>query len=218
MTAISVLLVDDHALFAEALQFQLSKQPDLGPVRAVTSAKEAVAVTLAMAPDVAVLDVNLDGSSGIDLINELLKVAPGCRILMLSESRSPHMVAEALRRGARGWLSKTVDVSEVVASIRGLARGEARLDPMLLDAVLPELISGADAGERGELASLTLRERAVLQLLVSGLSRQEIATELGLSANTIRTHTQNVLGKLGAHSTLEAVATALRLGLRASDT
>lgn len=218
MTAISVLLVDDHALFAEALQFHLSRQPSLGPVRAVTVASEALVAAMVYPPDVAVLDVHLDGASGVDLISKLLDVAPGCRILMLSESRTLDVVAEALRRGACGWLSKTTDVGDVVAAILGVAAGEARIEPALLGAVLPELIKGPDSGERGALASLTARERAVLQLLVSGLTRQEIATRLGLSANTIRTHTQNVLGKLGAHSTLEAVATALRLGLRASET
>lgn len=218
MTGISVLLVDDHALFAEALQLQLSKHPNLGPVRAVTRAGEALVVATASAPDVAVLDVHLDGASGIDLISKLREAAPNCRILMLSESRSVDMVIEALRRGARGWLSKTTDVSEVVASIRGVAAGEARIEPALLGAVLPELVNSNDAGDRGALGSLTARERDVLRLLVSGLTRQEIATKLGLSANTIRTHTQNVLAKLGAHSTLEAVAIALRLGLRASET
>ncbi len=218
MVGISVLVVDDHQIFLEALQFQLSKHGDLHPVRTAATPAAAITAATTSPPDVAILDVSLDGASGIDLIGPLLEVAPGCLVLMLSEVRQPRLVATALRSGARGWLPKTTDVNDVIASVHGLMRGEARLDPLLLGAVLSELIERPDHPANDILSSLTSRERTVLRLLVSGWTRAEIATELDLSANTIRTHTQNVLRKLGVHSTLEAVATALRLGLQTFET
>jgi DNA-binding NarL/FixJ family response regulator len=212
---ISVLIVDDHRLFAEALQARLLCEPDLRPVWVARTATEA-RTRIAARPHVAVLDVDLAGASGLDLIDFVLEACPETRVVMLSGVDSVDSVVTALRRGAQAWLPKTVDSGHLVRVIRGVTRGEAWLSPDLLGRVLPELLARTGTQPPEPLAVLTPREREVLQCMVDGISRAETAVRLHVSANTVRTHTQNVMAKLGAHSTLESVAVALRHGIRAS--
>ena len=134
---------------------------------------------------------------------------------MLTAGAAVEDVLTALTRGARAWLPKTIDSDRLVRVVRGVYRGEAWLSPDLLGRVLSELTSRASE-QHNPLTVLTARESEVLQCMVDGLSRPEIALRLGLSANTVRTHTQNLIAKLGVHSTLESVALALRHGLRSS--
>jgi DNA-binding NarL/FixJ family response regulator len=218
MVRLSVLLVDDHVLFIEALQHRLSREPFLYPVRLATSVAEAMALVHGQAPDVAILDVTLGAESGIELAERLKLVAPSCQIVMLSAVASPSVVVDALRAGARAWLSKTVDIAELLQAIRAVMRGEAWLSPALLGAVLSEILDVRASAGSSPLRHLTAREQEILQCMVDGLARTEIGERLAVSANTVRTHTQNLFTKLDAHSTLEAVAIGLRNGLRASDT
>lgn len=211
-----MLLVDDHALFAEALQARLRHERDLDPVCLATSAHEALTLVGNAHPDVAVLDVCLGNDSGIDLAQRLLQAAPNCRVIMLSEASDITTVVNALRRGAVGWLTKMTDIDELLTAIRGVVKGEAHIGPRLLGSVLAEL-AAASQRPADILPTLTSREREVLQYMLDGRTRAEIATALRLSPNTVRTHTQNLLAKLNVHSSLEAVAVALRSGLRASD-
>jgi len=134
---------------------------------------------------------------------------------MLTAVEATEDVVTALTRGARAWLPKTIDSDRLVRVVRGVHRGEAWLAPDLLGRVLTDLTSRA-SGQPNPLTALTARESEVLQCMVDGLSRPEIAIRLGLSSNTVRTHTQNLIAKLGVHSTLESVALALRHGIRAS--
>jgi DNA-binding NarL/FixJ family response regulator len=216
MTQISTLIVDDHTLFAEVLQLRLRRERDLYPVRAATSAAEALAMARVDAPDVVIMDFRLGAESGVDLAAQMREVAGGCHVLMLSGIAQVDDVLTALRGGAKGWLAKTTDIDELLQAIRGVMRGDAWLSPPLLGSLLPALLLDAGAPADGRLAGLTAREREVLGCMVDGLTRTQIAARLYISANTARTHTQNLLAKLGAHSTLEAVAIALRLGVRAA--
>jgi DNA-binding NarL/FixJ family response regulator len=216
--AVSVLVVDDHAVFADALQARLSREPDLAPVTVAYSAAQARAQVAHAQPAVAVLDLSLgDGDSGLDLAEAISRASPRTRVVILTAWGSVEEVAEGLRRGVRAWLPKTIDTDHLVRVIRGVHAGEAWLAPDLLGRVLTRLVARSAAPPADPLDALTAREREVLQLMVNGLTRTEIAARMHLSVNTVRTHTQNLLAKLGAHSTLESVALARRQGLRASD-
>ena len=215
MTSISVLVGDDHAVFADALQARLTRECELGPVTVDYSGRDTVRQAAAGQPAVVILDVALGDRSGLDLIEEVRHVSPNSRVVMLTAGSAVDDVVTALTRGARAWLPKTIDSDRLVRVVRGVHRGEAWLSPGLLGLVLNDLTARAN-GQPNPLTVLTDRESQVLQCMVDGLSRPQIAIRLGLSANTVRTHTQNLIAKLGVHSTLEAVALALRHGLRAS--
>jgi two-component system NarL family response regulator len=214
VAALSVLVVDDHAIFADALQARLSREPDLGPVRVAYGIAEARAKVARTRPAVVVLDLLLsDGESGLDVAEAIRETSPQTKIIILTAVESVGDVVTGLMRGVRAWLPKTVEVGHLVRVIRGVHAGEAWLAPDLLGRVLTDLVADASPDP---LDGLTTRERQVLQCMVDGLTRAEIAHRLHLSVNTVRTHTQNIIAKLGAHSTLESVALALRKGLRAS--
>lgn len=214
MTQISTLIVDDHLLFAEALRLRLRREPDLHPVRAATSPSDALALARADAPDVVIMDFRLGTDNGVELAEQIRDVAAGCHVIMLSGRAQVADVLTALRGGARGWLAKTADIDELIRAIRGVMRGDAWLSPPLLGSILPELVVDERASADNRLSGLTTREREVLGCLVNGLTRPQIAACLYISANTARTHIQNLLAKLDAHSTLEAVSIALRHGMR----
>jgi DNA-binding NarL/FixJ family response regulator len=214
---ISVLVVDDHTVLADALQDRLSGEPDLRPVLVAYGAAHAWAVLTQMRPDVVLLDLMLGDGSGLDLAEHVRQVSPGSKVIMLTGVESVGPVVSALASGARAWLPKTVDAEHLVRVVRGVHAGEAWLAPDLLGRVLSDLVKRTAATSPDPLSELTGREREVLQCMVDGLTRARTAERLGVSINTVRTHTQNLIAKLGAHSTLESVAFALRHGVRASD-
>jgi two-component system NarL family response regulator len=213
---ISVLLADDHELFAEALQTRLSREPDLRPVRVAYTADQVRLHVRRDQPRVVVLDMAFGAEGGLVLAEHVRDVSPDSRIVMLTGVDAVSSVVAALRCGVRAWLPKTVKPEQLVRAIRGVTRGEAWVPPDLLGRVLDAVLGGGSAA-RDPLTALTPREREVLQCMVDGFSRPQIAQRLHVSAHTVRTHTQNLLAKLGVHSTLEAVALALRHGLRAAE-
>lgn len=206
---ISVLVVDDHAVFADALQARLSREPDLAPVEVGYSVRDGQQCVARGGPDVAVLDLGLGDGSGLELARHIAEAAPATQIIMLSAMQPLDSVTTALRTGARAWLPKTIDSSYLVRAIRGVHAGEAWISPELLGG----LLSGLLAEPSDPLATLTVRERQILEQMVAGTRRPEIAAALGVSVNTIRTHMQNLMTKLDAHSVLEAVAVAMRHGV-----
>lgn len=215
MNEIVVLVVDDHPVFAEALAARLSREPDLvlpPPAADLRQARDALSANRI---DVVLLDVVLGDESGLDLLDEIRIRYPAARTVMLAAVGTVDAAVTAVRRGALAWVPKTIGAETLVSIIHGVLRGEAYLPPDLLGRVLREL-SGTDPGG-GPLATMTTREREILQYLVDGLSRTEIASRLYLSVNTVRTHTQNLFGKLGVHAVLEAVAVALQAGMRPRD-
>jgi DNA-binding NarL/FixJ family response regulator len=218
MVGISVLVVDDHAIFADALQARLSQEPDLAPVAGAYSANELRTQLTRIRPDVVVLDLLLGDRSGLDLAEDIRELSSTTKVIMLTAVVSVEPVITGLSRGIRAWLPKTVDVDHLIRVIRGVHSGEAHLDPGLLGDVLDGLVTRTLKPAPDPFAMLTTRERELLQCLVDGMSRAESAAHLGVSVNTVRTHTQNLIAKLGAHSTLESVALALRNGIRASGT
>jgi DNA-binding NarL/FixJ family response regulator len=212
VTAISVLIVDDHAIFADALQARLAREADLNPVATAYSVAQGRLHLSRAQPDVAVLDLTLADGTGLELAGYIRENCPATRVMILSASEPNDSVLEALMLGARAWLPKTVDTAHLVEVVRGVHAGEAWLSPALLGRVLADLL----APTPDPLAVLTSREREVLQRMVEGRSRMDIANELRVSVNTVRTHTQNLMAKLDAHSVLEAVAIALRNGMSAA--
>jgi two-component system NarL family response regulator len=217
MRSIRVLIVDDHALFAEALAARLSAEPDLEVLPIAHDIRRAAALIATEAPHVVVLDLVLGEESGLDALDLVRRRHPDVRVVILSGITDIDPMVTALRRGAVGWLPKTESADLVARVIRGAAGRGGWIPPEVLGEVLRRLLADGDP-DPGDLAGLTPREREVLQCMVDGLNRPEIAHRLGLSANTVRTHTQNLLAKIGAHSALEVITVAMRAGMRPSNT
>jgi DNA-binding NarL/FixJ family response regulator len=152
---------------------------------------------------------------GLALVERVRSDYPGTRTVVLAERDDPVRAARALQAGASGWVAKDCSLSRLLAVVRGVLRDETHLPPALLTGVLRELTAARRHRTESEqlVESLTPREQEVLRCMVAGLGRKAVAERLFLSPHTVRTHMQNVLGKLGVHSTLAAVALARRAGV-----
>ncbi|MFF3215210.1 LuxR C-terminal-related transcriptional regulator [Streptomyces sp. NPDC002886] len=240
MVRIRVLVVDDHRIFAESLAAALAAEPDVD-VSAAGSGPAALrclerAVAEGRRFDVLLVDADLaavpagvpaqreSGSAplaadGIALVAGVRVSHPAVRTVVLAERDDARRAALALQAGASGWVAKDCSLSRLLAVVRGVLREETHLPPALLTGVLRELTAARKHRTDSErlVESLTPREHEVLRCMVAGLGRKDVAARLFLSPHTVRTHMQNVLGKLGVHSTLAAVALARRAGVRPAD-
>lgn len=204
---IRILLVDDHAVLRHGLRLILQSSGDMTVVGEASTAADGVALAASLRPDVVLMDLQLPDLDGIEATQRVRSVYPEARVLILTVSERKSDLVAALRAGARGYLLKSMESQDVLDAVRRVARGEAALPPRLAAQLLEELAEPAAAPD------LTEREAEVLACLARGLGNKEIATELNISENTVKTHVRNVLAKLNARSRSEAIALALRQGL-----
>ncbi|WSD97788.1 response regulator transcription factor [Streptomyces sp. NBC_01474] len=244
MVRIRVLVVDDHRIFAESLAAALAAEPDVDVSAAGSGPAALRCMDRAAAEgrrfDVLLVDADLGAAlhgprpamavpdaapgqdglvDGISLVAGVRSGQPTVRTVVLAEKDDPRRAALALQAGASGWVAKDCSLSRLLTVIRGVLRDETHLPPALLTSVLRELTAARKHRTDSErlVESLTPREREVLRCMVAGLGRKAVAERLFLSPHTVRTHMQNVLGKLGVHSTLAAVALARRAGVGPAD-
>jgi DNA-binding NarL/FixJ family response regulator len=202
--AITVLLVDDHSLVRRGFRRMLEDDPGIRVVGEAEDGKQAVDLALELRPRVVVMDFALPSMNGAVATRQILRTAPETAILILSMHSEPTYVHTCLDAGARGYLLKNAMDLEMVAAVKQVASGKRVLDPRL----------GALGDSAGEPSpQLTTRELEVLQLIVHGKSNKEIATVLGLSANTVAVHRANIMQSFGIHNTAELVVYAIRQGL-----
>lgn len=211
---IQVLIVDDHSLFAEGLRSALQDY-GITTVAIAASGSEAIAAARKHRPNVVLLDLSLPDMDGFVVAQRLLEHDSDLKILALTALDDPRVARDAIRAGLRGYLLKHGGVTELVSAIIAARRSQAVVPHELAQALLGGEGQGTSArsSPRGPEKQLTHREREILGLLAAGATGPEIAAKLYLSPNTVRTHVQNILSKLGVHSRLEAVAVAIRLGL-----
>ena len=192
-----VAIVDDHPLFRQGLAVTLRGEADLEVVGEVGSAAEALDLANRVALDVLVADLLMPTTSGISLTSQLFEIQPRCRVLGLSVINEPGLIADMLRAHACGFALKTQPPTEIIDAIRQMLGGVCYLPPgVSRDAVDAEL---GGAGLRPFLR-LTRREREVFELLIRGLSNDEVATRLSIARRTAETHRQRIMNKLSAHS------------------
>jgi DNA-binding NarL/FixJ family response regulator len=210
---ISVLLVDEERIFADAVAAQLEAQKDIEIVAAVDPGTHGEFLRVGRHADVVLLDADLADDAAIALCQDLTQL--GSRVIMLSNTSGPERIVASLRAGATGWVRKDESFDHLLDVVRGTVRGETWLPPAETGSVLRLLMQAQRQREEDDtlLAALTPRERQVLACLADGDGRRDVAERLYLSANTVRTHLQNLMGKLGVHSTLEAVALIRRAQL-----
>jgi DNA-binding NarL/FixJ family response regulator len=212
---IKVLIVDDQRTFGEALQLALEAERDLRIVDVVTDGTAAVLAVSEHRPDVVLMDVAMPGMSGIEATRRIKDTDPEARVLILSGYEDELLLARAVQAGAAGLLRKTEAVTEVARSVRQAHRGEPLHDEREIEGALRRLRHRRDqeADSERRLQRLTPREREILQQMAERRPPEEIARRLGMSPYTLRTHTQNILTKLGVHSKLEALVVAIRHGV-----
>ncbi len=197
---IRVLVVDDHRMFAESLVRILSDEQDIEIVGIAVSASDASAQVAMHDPDVCVLDYQLPDVDGVSAIMQLREAAPGVKVVMLTGLAQPNTANAAIEAGCNAFVTKDRAASDVVNAVRAANAG----------VTLPLQSIPAPVGGR---YGLTPREHEVLRLLTHGSSTESIMSELFVSRNTVRTHVQKVINKLGTHSKIEAVAMARREGI-----
>lgn len=207
---IRVLIVDQHLAFRDALTTRLQAEPDLAVLAKAHSAEFASSVLVGRSADVILLDADLPDHSAVDFCTEMMRRPDPPHVVMLSAASEPERIVAAVRAGAAAWIRKDESIDHLLSVIRGVFHGETWVPPRELGVVLHLLIEDQDRRRDSDdlLAALTPRERDVLLLLVEGAGRNEVARQLQLSANTVRTHLQSLMSKFGVHSTLEVVTLA----------
>ena len=218
MTAVRVVLVDDHALMRQGISTILSAQPDLEVVGEASSGEEALEVVRGTRPDVVCMDVEMPGMGGLEATRMLVAdPAVTAQVLMLTTFEREDYLLAALEAGASGFLLKNARPETLVDGVRAVAAGEALLAPELTRAVIERAVSAERAGSTPPTSvmpeQLTDREIDVLRLIAEGLSNDEIAERLVIGRATVKTHVSNVLMKLSLRDRVQAVAFAYRSGL-----
>jgi DNA-binding NarL/FixJ family response regulator len=205
---ISVFVVDQERAFADAVAARLEAEDDVEVVAAVHARTPAQCLIVGRHADVMLLDGDLPERAALRLCEELCARDNPPRVVILSFSSEPERIVDAVRSGAAAWVGKNEPLQHLLDVIRRVARGETWLPPAEAGRVLGLLMRDQEQRQENDrlLAALTPREQEVLACLAKGAGRQEVAEQLHLSANTVRTHLQNLMAKLGVHSTLEAVA------------
>jgi DNA-binding NarL/FixJ family response regulator len=212
--AIKVLIVDDQRTFGEALQLALSKEKDMRVVDVVTDGDAAVEAAAQHRPDVVLMDVAMPGMSGIEATRRIKDAEPKAQILVLSGYEDDLLLARAVQAGALGVLQKTEAIVDIARSVRQAHRGEAMHPNEEIESALRRLRHRReqDSSVEQRLARLTPRELEILQAMARGTPNDAVAERLKMSPHTLRTHTQNIITKLGVHSKLEALVLAIRHG------
>lgn len=186
----------------------LETQSDMEVVGEARNGAQAIAEAEALTPDLAILDVNLPDCDGIRATHLIRERVPGCRVMLLAPEDDHNLLVDALEAGASGYLTKGSPLGELIDAARAVHGGETLVPRRMLGGLLAGLIRRRRAEDEASrrMAGLTKREREVLALLAQGADNDAIAQALVISPQTARTHIQNVLGKLGVHSRLEAAA------------
>lgn len=201
-------IVEDHALVREGSVQLLDQEADFEVVGQAGTGEEALALLEALDPDVALVDVNLPGMSGLEVAQAVVARGLRCRVLMVSAYADFAYVTKALEVGTGGYLLKTASARELIDAVRAVADGIVVLDSAVSATIGRGSRKHSDLG-RSSAASLSAREAEVLGLLARGRSNKDIASELALGVRTIESHVSRVLAKLGVTSRTEAVAYAL---------
>jgi NarL family two-component system response regulator LiaR len=215
LTPIRVIVVEDHRMFAEAVELLLTGEEGIDMIGAVGSGEEALELIRSDQPDVALVDFDLPGIDGIQTTRLIKEMSPATQVVIITAFQEPAIVAGAIEAGASGFIPKTQAAEDLLEVVRKAGAGEMVLPPGDIASVLLKLQQAQASRSEADtlLARLTTREIEILEVIAEGKSTQEVASALHISPLTVQTHVKNILAKLEVHSKLEAVTFALRQGL-----
>jgi DNA-binding NarL/FixJ family response regulator len=207
---IRVLVADDQRVVREGLTMVLGLLPDVEVVGAAADGNEAVALAAELHPDVVLMDLRMPRCDGVEATRRLREREPGVKVVVLTTYSDDRSVIDALRAGARGYLTKDSGGTQIRQALQQVLDDHAVIDPAVQHHLIDAIAAGSPAPPPGE---LTPREAEVLTLIAGGLSNTEIAGRLVISEGTVKTHINHLLAKIGARDRAQAVAYAYRNGL-----
>ncbi|WP_298817920.1 response regulator [Chloroflexus sp.] len=213
---IRILLVDDQTLVRQGIQTLLDLEPDLTVVGAAANGQQALELIEQTQPDVVLMDVRMPVMDGVAATREISRRWPQIGVIILTTFDDDEYVIDGLKAGARGYMLKDADSSEIVAAVHAVARGEALIQPSITRKVLAEFARLADAQRSTPtplVEPLTDREMEVLRGIAAGQSNREIADQLCISEGTVKNHVSNLLAKLAVRDRTQAIIRARDLGL-----
>lgn len=214
---VRILLADDHALFRQGLKTLLELEPGFHVIGEAENGRVALRSAIETKPDVVLMDIQMPVLDGVEATRAILEVTPQVRIIILTMYRQDRYVYQAVKAGAWGYLLKDATANEVVEAIRSVARGEVLLDSALADAIIDDF--GLEAETQVNIPSTELSEReiALLRLLASGSTNQEIALALGISEKTVRNRLSEIFHRLHLANRTQAAIYAIREGLSGAE-
>jgi DNA-binding NarL/FixJ family response regulator len=219
MTRTRIMLVDDQTLLRSGFRMVLEAEADFTVVAEASNGAEAIALAASERPDVILMDVRMPGIDGIEATRQITAACPESRIIILTTFDLDEYAFGGLRAGARGFLLKDAQPSELTAAIRAVASGDAsvssRVTRRMLELFGSKLPAAAD-DDASRLGALTEREREVFLAMAEGLSNPELAERFFLSESTVKTHVGRILQKLGLRDRVHVVILAYRIGLGGS--
>lgn len=209
-----ILVADDHPLIRSGLRGVLERQGEFRVVAEASNGSEAIELAALHKPDVVLLDVGMPRLSGLDAARYILEKSPRSRILMVSMHADEGYVLRALNAGAAGYLLKASHDTEVLEAVRAALRGKSYFSPEVTRVLREEHVSEMRRkGVEDSYELLSLREKELMRLLVSGRGNREVADELFISVATVETHRTNIFRKLNVHNLPELILYAVRKGL-----
>lgn len=209
----SVLIADDQELVRTGLRMIISAEPDLEVVGEAADGAAAVAACHELRPDVVLMDIQMPGLDGITATQRIVGTLPDTRVAMLTSFDRSQLVYDALVAGASGFLLKDQPREQIVSGVRAIARGEELLAPAITRRLIEDFARPGQVGAPPGYDRLTEREQEVLVLVARGRSKAEIAAELYVSVQTVKTHVARVLAKLGLRDRVQVVVTAYEFGI-----
>lgn len=217
MKPITVLVVDDHALFRQGLVNLLSDFEEIQVVGEAADAAGALVAVRRLQPDLVLMDIRMPGTSAFAAIRQIKQESPDVKVVILTMSESRDDLLEAVKAGAEGYVLKDTRVEELVRMLEGLFRGEAPISGVMAAKMFDEFARQArDEARPAGPDELTEREREVLALVAKGASNLEIACQLHISENTVKKHLRNILDKLHLQNRVQAAIYALQEDLISS--
>jgi DNA-binding NarL/FixJ family response regulator len=215
MASIRALIVDDHPVTREGLRTALSMSDDaVVVVGEAASGEEAVTAVRELSPDVVFMDVRMPGMDGIEATRRIREASPETRVILITIDESRGAISDAIQAGVSGYLLKDASPEDLVGAARNAVEGNAVIHPQLTKTFIEEarMGEGSSSGDQ-KTPALSKREREILQKVADGATTRQVATDLGISPHTVKTHLERIFEKLGANDRAQAVAIAIRMGV-----
>jgi DNA-binding NarL/FixJ family response regulator len=214
MSQIRAIIVDDHPVTREGLRSALQLADDeVLVVGEAATGEEAVERARELEPDVVFMDVRMPGMDGIEATRRIREAAPNTKVILITIDESRGAVAEAIQAGVSGYLLKDASPDALVDAARNAIEGNAVIHPQLTKTFIEEARVGESGGGEQPTPALSKREREILQKVADGSTTRQVASDLGISPHTVKTHLERIFEKLGANDRAQAVAIAIRTGI-----